>query len=247
MCVSARKEQLDVAFRLLWCSVVFLLPAFSGLQIRRAYRPKQASSKHGSATTVRPGFGSRAGFFSLRLPGEAGTPLTPGGLGRRRRQPPLGPGRTTTPARRRPLPAKERTGRRARCAHAARLPRAHATRTRRVSRAQPARLPTRRKARLPARRAARLTARRTARLPARRAARLPARRAACLPARERRVYDARTSASSGAHTARLRGVRSVCFLNLSVWTLVWFLRDLSGWATFALNRTIISEKEMQYI
>ena len=108
---------------------------FLRLQTRRAYRPKQASTKQGSATTVRPGFGSSAGCFTLRLPGEGGTPLAPGGLGRRRRQPPLGPGRTTTPARRRPLPAKERTGRRARCAHAAHLLRAHATRTRRVLRA----------------------------------------------------------------------------------------------------------------
>ena len=49
--------------------------------------------------------------------------------------------------------------------------------------------------------------------------------------------DARTSAFSGAQTARLRGVRSVCFLNLSVWTLVWLLCDFSGWATFALNHT----------
>ena len=52
-------------------------------------------------------------------------------------------------------------------------------------------------------------------------------RTARLPTRE--------LASSGAQTARLYGARGVCFLNLSVWTLVWLLCDLSAWATFALN------------
>ena len=50
---------------------------------------------------------------------------------------------------------------------------------------------------------------------------------------------AQNGASSGAQTARLCGVRRVCFLNRSVWTLVWLLCDLSGWATFALNHTLL--------
>ena len=146
------------------------------------------SQPGGTLSCYRPGCGSSAGCISLRLLGEGGTPPAPGGLGRLRRQPPLGPGRTPTTARRRPPAAKTRTGRRARSVHAARLPHAYATRTRRVLRAHAARLPARRTARLTARRAARLPARRTARFTARRTARLPARRAACFPAREQRVY-----------------------------------------------------------
>ena len=160
---------------------VFLLSAFFGLQIRRAYRPKQESTKHGGATTsVRPGFGSSAGCFSLRLPGEGGTPLTPGGLGRRRRQPPPGPGRTTTTPRQPPLPAKRNGRARARTPRATGTSpaRARAARTRRVFR--------------------RATG-----------ASCGAQNGASPGALNGASPDTRTSASSGAHPARLRGVRSV--------------------------------------
>ena len=105
---------------------VFLLFAFSGLLIRRAYRPKQDSTKHGSAATlVRPGFGSSPGCYSPWLPGERGTPLAPGGLGRPHRQPPAGSAgqRLRGSAC---LHGKERTG-----------PHAHAACNRRVSRRAP--------------------------------------------------------------------------------------------------------------
>ena len=132
-------------------------------------RPEHEARERGNF--LRPGFGSSAGCFSPWLPGERGTPLAPGGLGRRRRQPPpASAGQQLRGAAR--LHAKRTDGpARAHGAHAARLPRAHTARIRRVLRratgaspdAQPARLPARRTARLPAR----LPARRTARLPTR--------------------------------------------------------------------------------
>ena len=73
----------------------------------------------------------------------------------------------------------------------------------------------------------------------------PARTQRALGTSSARARDAQTTrlarttgAFPGAQTARLRGVRSVCFLNLSVWTLVWLLCDLSGWAPFALNHRL---------
>ena len=51
-------------------------------------------------------------------------------------------------------------------------------------------------------------------------ARLPTRKLARLPARRRHASAA---------------CEVLCFLNLSIWTQVWLLCDLSGWATFALN------------
>ena len=119
---------------------------------------------------MRPCFGSSAGCYSPWLPGERGTPLAPGGLGRRRRQPPSGPAgqllrgsarlhgkRTDGPARARGaqtarLPAcRWRVFRRANSASCDAQPTRLATRNRRVFRrvnsascgAQPARLATR--------------------------------------------------------------------------------------------------------
>ena len=108
--------------------------------ISRDRRPEHEARERDNL--ARPGFGSSAGCFYPWLPGERGTPIAPGGLGRRRRQPPPSFRRTTT-SRRRPPPRK-RNGRacartrrasgtssaRARGAHVARLP----ARNRRVSR-----------------------------------------------------------------------------------------------------------------
>ena len=212
-----------------------MLSAFSGLQIRRAYRLKQESTKHGSATTLSAPRLWLKCWVLFRKDARGGTPLTPGGLGRRRRQPPLGPGRTTTPARLRPPSQKNgRAG--AHTAHTRHLFRARTRRAHGASPgAQPARLARATGAscthsRRVSRRAERRVSRRAERRVSRRAERRVFRRA------ERRVSGMRTSASSGPQTARLCGVRSVCFLNLSV--LILLLCDLSGWATFALNHRL---------
>ena len=174
---------------------------------RRALRSKKTSpltdglsTKHGAPQLLAPRLWLKCWVLLLRLPGEGGTPLTPGGLGRRRRQPPPGPGRTTTTPRRRPPPAKERTGplarsarnwhvpARARGAQPARL----AALNRRVLRratgtscgAQPARLAARNR-RVP-RRAERRVSRRAERRVSRRA--------------ERRVSRHATGASTDAQT-----------------------------------------------
>ena len=61
---------------------------------------KQESRKHRSATTsVRSSFGLSSACFSLRLPGEAGAPLNPSGLGMRPCQLLPRPSQTTTTPR----------------------------------------------------------------------------------------------------------------------------------------------------
>ena len=70
-----------------------------------------------------------------------GTPLTPGGLGRWRRQPPPGPGRITTTPRQRPPPAKRNERARARTRRATGTSPARARGA--SSGAQPARPPAR--------------------------------------------------------------------------------------------------------
>ena len=159
---------------------------------------------------LRPGFGSSAGCFSLRLPGEGGTPFAPAAWGGGTVSHPPAPAGLQQLRGDARLHAKERTGLRA---YTARIRHVFRARTRRAycasSGAQPARL-------------ARATGASCAhnRRVSRRAERRVSRHA------NGASTDARTSASSGAQTARLRGVRSVCFLNLSVWTLVWLLGDL---------------------
>ena len=90
---------------------VFLLSAFYGLQIRRAYRPKQESTKHGSATTL-----TRPGCSSSTAP----APLSGRATGRRLSAgPPEGPRSARPSADRRPdrpgvlRAAKEKTSARA--------------------------------------------------------------------------------------------------------------------------------------
>ena len=187
-----------------------MFSVFSGLLIRRAYRPKQASTKHGSATTVRPGFGSSVGCFSLNLPGKGGTPLTLGGLKRRRRQPPPAPAGLPQLRGNDRLPQKETDG----PAHAhrvqpARFPRAHAARNRRSTGAS-----------CGAQNGAFPGAQNGASPGAHNGAFPSAQNGAFPGAQSSMSPDTRTSASSGAHPARLRGVRRVCFLKLFVWTLV---------------------------
>ena len=76
------------------CLAVFLLSAFSGLLVRRAYRPKQESTQPGSATTLtRPGCGS------------SNSPAPPSGRAAGRRLsagPPEGPRSARPSADRRP-------------------------------------------------------------------------------------------------------------------------------------------------
>ena len=201
MHVFARKgNYVDVTFRLSWRFAVFLLSAFSGLQISRAYRPKQESTKHGSAATLtRPGFVSSAGCYSPWLPGERGTPLAPGGLGRGRTvsHPPALPANNFEAP---PLSTKkERTD-----------PRAHAACNRRVFRRTNSASRDAQPAHLAARNPHASSGAQPVRLPARK--RRVLRRAtgassgaqlARLPARNRRVLRCAPGASSDAHPARL--------------------------------------------
>ena len=142
-------------------------------------RPEHEARERGNFSA--PRLGSSAGCYPLWLPGKRGTPLAPGGLGRRRLQPPS----TSAGQQLRGASStqKERTGPRAHTARIRRISRARtrrasgashgahtahlAARNRRVLRratgaslgalngaslkAQPVRLPKRRLARLPAR------------------------------------------------------------------------------------------------
>ena len=136
-----------------------------------------------------PGFGSSAGCYSPWLPGERGTPLAPGGLGRLHCQPPAGPAGQQLRGTAR-LHGKERTG-----------PRAHAACNQRVSRrtlgvscgAHPARFAARK----------RCVVRRA---PGAFSGAQPVR----LTTRTRRVFRRAPSASCGAQSARLCGVGSIC-------------------------------------
>ena len=161
---------------------VFLLFAFSGLQIRRAYRPKQEGTKHGSAATlVRPGFGSSAGV--LRTPrgcqGRGGHPSPQAAWGGGAVSHPPAPPDNNFEA----PPASTEKG---------------TDGPARARDAQPARLP----ARLPARKR-RVSRRADGASPGAQTARLPARRPARLPARNRRVLRRAPDASTDAYPARL--------------------------------------------
>ena len=138
-------------------------------------------------------------------------PPAPGGLGKRRRQPPLGPGRIPTTARRRPPAAKHgRAGAHATCTRhvfRARTRRAHGAfcaHTRRVSRRAEQRISRRTEQRV-SRRAERRVLRRAEPRVSRHAERRASRHANGVST------DAQTSASFGAQTARLFGVQSVTF------------------------------------
>ena len=179
MCVSARKGNQMLPSGSGGVLAVFFLSAFSGLQLRRAYRPKQESTQPRSATTLaRPGCGSSLAS-ALRSAGDA---LCSWGPRRACRLPPAARPRSSG------RPEREEKGRTGRPAPRARAHGAHLARTRRAS----ARLPT----------CNRHVFRRATRASS---GAQPAR----LPARNRRVLRRAPGASRGAQPARLRGVRSV--------------------------------------
>ena len=214
---------------------VFLLSAFSGLQIRRAYRPKQESTQPRRATTLtRPGCGSSLAS-ALRSAGDA---LCSWGPRWACRLPPA------TKPRSSGRPEREEKGRTGRPAL---LARPHGARTARSRRAtgtscgvQPARLPACKPARLPARK------RRVFRRASGASCGAQAARRA---ARNRRVLRRATGASCDAHPARLAAcnrhasaactlrrpahtdackcARSICILNLSVFDFGFGICDIA--------------------